>query len=124
LEHGISEEVKAALMVDMDKPELCPHGNPLPGNEKLVEGWIPLTDTHSGDSLIIRRIHELAEEMPGLLDFLESNNISTGVHAEVVDILPINQTVELKVKDKMVTLGFSIAQKIFAETIDKPKNIV
>jgi len=49
------------------------------------------------------------------LQFLESNAIAPGVSAEVVEILPFNQTVTLKLGDRNLALGFSAAQRIFVE---------
>ncbi len=42
LEHAISSEVEAALLEELDHPLVCPHGNPFPGHEDAVSGWIPL----------------------------------------------------------------------------------
>src|SRR5512132_1446198 len=33
LEHAISEEVETALFEELGQPQICPHGNPLPGCE-------------------------------------------------------------------------------------------
>ena len=114
-EHSISDDVEAALLEELNQPETCPHGNPLPGYEATVADWIPLTHVKAGQQVIIRRIHELAEEIPGLLGFLEENDIEPGQPAKVVDVLVFNQTVTLEVNEKPVTLGFSIARQIFVE---------
>jgi len=114
-EHSISDDVEAALIEELNQPETCPHGNPLPGYEAAVADWIPLTQVKVGQQVTIRRIHELAEEIPGLLSYLEENQIEPGQVVQVSDILVFNQTVTLDVKGKPVTLGFSIARQIFVE---------
>jgi len=114
-EHTISEDVEAALLDELNQPETCPHGNPLPGYESAVADWIPLTQVQPGQPVIIRRIHELAEEIPGLLRFLEEKGIEPGEPAQVSEVLAFNQTLTLQVKEKPVTLGFSIARQIFVE---------
>ncbi len=114
-EHTISEEVENALLNELKQPETCPHGNPLPGYEDVVSAWVPLTSLKEDDRVIIRRIHELAEEIPGLLAFLEEKGIEPGQDAQVVEVLPFNQTLTLSVKNNPVTLGFSIARQIFVE---------
>jgi len=114
-EHTISEEVERALLQDLNQPETCPHGNPLPGHEDAVSAWVPLTKLKQGDCVIIRRIHELAEAIPELLAFLEEKNIEPGQKVRVVEILPFNQTITLNVRDILVTLGFATAKQIFAE---------
>jgi DtxR family Mn-dependent transcriptional regulator len=114
-EHSISDDVEAALIEELNQPETCPHGNPLPGYEAAVADWIPLTQVKVGQQVTVRRIHELAEEIPGLLSYLEENEIEPGQVVQVSDILVFNQTVTLEVKGKPVTLGFSIARQIFVE---------
>jgi DtxR family Mn-dependent transcriptional regulator len=114
-EHTISDEVEAALVEELNQPETCPHGNPLPGFEAATADWIPLTQIKPGETVTVRRVHELAEEIPGLLQFLEENDIKPGQMVRVNEVLPFNQTVTLLVQEKPVTLGFSIARKIFVE---------
>jgi DtxR family Mn-dependent transcriptional regulator len=96
MEHVISAELEAALLQDLNNPQTCPHGNPLPGYEKVVEKWMPLTEFNQGDKIILRRVPELAEDIDGLLTFLEGKQLLPGVHAEVVEILPFNQTITVK----------------------------
>ncbi len=114
-EHTISDEVETALLLDLNQPETCPHGNPLPGHEAAVSAWVPLTQLTAGDYVTIRRIHELAEDIPELLAFLEEKRIEPGQKVKVVEVLPFNQTVTLNVRDFLVTLGFATAKHIFVE---------
>ena len=114
-EHTISDEVENALLLDLNQPETCPHGNPLPGHEAAVSAWVPLTELKAGDNVTIRRIHELAEDIPELLAFLEEKRIEPGQEVKVVEVLPFNQTVTLDVLSNSVTLGFATAKQIFAE---------
>ncbi len=115
LEHAISAETEAALLEELGHPQTCPHGNPLPGCEAAVSGWIPLTQAPDGARVTIRRIHELAEHSSDLMAFLEKNGVLTGVGATVVEVLPFNQTVQLRVGGKEVTLGFAAARYIYVE---------
>jgi DtxR family transcriptional regulator, Mn-dependent transcriptional regulator len=115
LEHAISAETEAALVEELGHPETCPHGNPLPGFERAVARWIPLTQASAGDRVIIRRVHELAEHNDDLMAFLEENGILTGVPATVTRILPFNQTIQLRLDSREVTLGFAAARYIFVE---------
>lgn len=115
LEHAISAEVETALLEQLKYPQTCPHGNPLPGSEAVVAGWVPLTQVPQGETVTIRRVHELAEENPQVMAFLEENRIMPGVQAIVEEVLQFNQTVGLRVEQKAVTLGFSVARYIFVE---------
>lgn len=115
LEHAISARAETALMEQLGNPQACPHGNPLPGFESIVKDWIPLTKILAGQTVIIRRIHELAEEDTQLLGYLEDKQIMPGVQAAVTEVLPFNQTVTLEVKGQLVTLGYPVARFIFVE---------
>ncbi|HTP03176.1 MAG TPA: metal-dependent transcriptional regulator [Anaerolineales bacterium] len=115
LEHAISAEAEAALLEELGHPQTCPHGNPLPGSEEAVAGWIPLTKTAPGDKVIIRRIHELAEQNGDLMGFLEKNGVLIDVQATVTYVLPFNQTITIKVPGGDVTLGFAAARYVYVE---------
>ena len=117
MEHAISQEVEATLIDDLNQPELCPHGNPLPGHEAVVQDWIPLTSLAEGDRVVIRRIHELAEETRDVLAFLEEHQIEPGVQVKILEVLPFNQTITLQVGKDRVTLGYALAKYIFGEML-------
>lgn len=117
-EHAISDEVEAALLEDFHHPEVCPHGNPFPGYENAVSGWVPLTQTSRGAKGIIRRIHEFTEDNPDILSFLEENQIAPGQWVQIEHILPFNETITITVNQKLVSLGFAVARYIFLEPVD------
>ena len=115
IEHTISDEIEAQMRENLDDPQLCPHGNPLPGYEYVAADWLPLTGVQPGEQVIIRRIHETAEDNPDLMEFLETNGILPGARAEVCDVLSFNQTLCLQLGEKKVALGFPTAKYIFVE---------
>jgi Fe2+ transport system protein FeoA len=80
-----------------------------------VANWTPLTSMAAGEAVIIRRIHELAEETHGLLAFLEEKGVMPGQPATVVEVLPFNQTITLRLENGEATLGFAAARYIFVE---------
>lgn len=118
IEHTISAEIEEQMRKNLDDPRLCPHGNPLPGYEYMAENWLTLAGMEAGEKVIIRRIHETAEDQPDLLQFLEAHGIIPGTKAEVGEVLAFNQTVDLLVEGKMLTLGFPAARFIFVEKIN------
>ncbi len=117
IEHAISPKLEERLRDILNDPHTCPHGNPFPGREQEVSAWVPLIEIQAGDMVIIRRIHEFAEENSELLEFLIANNILPGAKAKVIEILPFNQTLTVAVEKKQVTLGFPAARFIFAEQL-------
>ncbi|NPV76137.1 MAG: metal-dependent transcriptional regulator [Anaerolineae bacterium] len=116
LEHAISSMTETALMEQLGNPKTCPHGNPLPGCEDSVSDWITLTEIPAGGTVIIRRIHELAEENAHLLDYLEMKRITPGARVAVTEILPFNQTITVEIDNQSVTLGNTTARYIYVET--------
>jgi len=117
IEHALSPQLEERLRDVLKDPHTCPHGNPFPGRESEVSRWVPLIDIPIGEKVIIRRIHEFAEENSELLEFLIGNNIQPGAKSEIVEILPFNQTMTIAVETKTVTLGFPAARFIFAEVL-------
>lgn len=115
LEHAISAMTESALLEQLGHPQTCPHGNPLPGCEAAVAAWVPLTQVAAAQAVIIRRIHELAEENTPLLEFLEQRGLMPGVLATVTEVLPFNQTITLEVSGRAVTLGNAAARYVFVE---------
>jgi DtxR family Mn-dependent transcriptional regulator len=117
IEHTISEEIEARMRDNLREPQVCPHGNPLPGYEHVVAGWVPLTQTTQGQAAILRRVHELAEDRNDLLAFMEANGMLPGVEVEVGEVLPAVQTLTLRIGERQVTLGLPIARYIYVETL-------
>ena len=115
LEHAISSDVETALFEDLNHPQTCPHGNPMPGCEEATASWQPLTKALSGDHVIIKRIHELAEYNRELLTFLEEKGLLPGATVAVREILPFNQTLSVEIQGTVVTLGFASANFIFVQ---------
>jgi DtxR family Mn-dependent transcriptional regulator len=115
IEHTISDDVEARLRATLDDPQLCPHGNPMPGYEHITTSWVPLTDFNPGNEVIIRRIHEVAEDDPKLLNYLLKNGVIPGSKATIDESLSFNQTMSLIVGENKVVLGFIAAKYIFAE---------
>src|SRR5512139_2913051 len=62
IEHAITPALEDRLRDVLGNPQVCPHGNPLPGYEHVVSGWLSLVDLSAGEHVVIRRIHEFAEE--------------------------------------------------------------
>lgn len=116
MEHAISSNLEERMREVLGDPQVCPHGNPLPGYEHIVQNWLPLTELTPGEKVIIRRIHEFAEDNPELLEFLQQNAVVPGIRATMKEILPFNQTLTLSIGNKDVTLGFTAARYIFGET--------
>ena len=115
IEHAISPKLEERMREVLGDPKVCPHGNPFPGFEHVTKDWQPLTELPVGDMITLRRIHEFIEDSPELLEFFSQNKVVPGTKAKIVESLPFNQTLSLEIDGKNVTLGFSVAQYVFAE---------
>lgn len=117
MEHAVSAIIEEQMRANLGDPQTCPHGNPLPGYEHITSRWIPLSEIPLGETVIVRRIHEMGEAEPDMLKFLEQNEIIPGAQVEVLEILPFNQTLTLKLKGLRISIGFPIVKHIFVEKI-------
>lgn len=115
IEHTISNGVEKSLKETLDDPDVCPHGNPMPGFEKLSESWKSLTEFSSGNKVTIHRIHEFLEDDHELLKFLERNRIIPDEKVVIIEKLPFNRTITIRINRNKVTLGYDVAENIFAE---------
>ena len=115
IEHTISDEIEVRMRDNLGDPHICPHGNPMPGYEHLTADWVALTEMQIGESGIMRRVHEMAEDRNALMHFLESNHLIPGVRVKILEKLTFNQTLEIEVKDQSISLGFTVAKYIFLE---------
>jgi DtxR family Mn-dependent transcriptional regulator len=115
IEHAISPKLEERMQEILGDHKVCPHGNPFPGHEDLTEEWVALTEIPAGETVTIRRVHEFAEGNRDLLDYLGKNGVEPGARALLVEVLPFNQTLTLKIGGREVTLGFAAAGYIFVE---------
>jgi DtxR family Mn-dependent transcriptional regulator len=120
LEHGVSEDVAERMRARMEDPEVCPHGNPLPGHESRAAGWTALDQAPVGSRVVIRRVHELAEYDSELMKYLEAKAVLPGAQATVRETSPSNQTVTLDLGGAPVTLSARVAGQVFVELIAAP----
>ena len=61
----------------------------------------------------VRIVH--LEDEPETMRFLETNLVLPGNTADIQEVLSFNKTIQIKIKEKLVTIGFEIADKIYAE---------
>lgn len=115
LEHAISDTLEERLMDILGSPKVCPHGNPFPGYEDATSSWLPLTQFAAGDKVIIRRLHEFAEDDMDLLQYLVENGIMPGKEVLISQVLPFNQTLTLIMGDHSVVLGYAAAHSLYGE---------
>ena len=117
IEHSISSEIEQQMLDNLDHPQTCPHGNPLPGYEALSANWVNLATVEEGRKVIIRSIHEKNEGDAELMDYLETNGIVPGAQGRVCQKLPYNRTINLELEGRTVALGEQTARVIDVELV-------
>jgi DtxR family transcriptional regulator, Mn-dependent transcriptional regulator len=118
MEHTISPTTMQRIADKLGNPQTCPHGNPLPGHENHIAGLLPLAEARQGQRLVIRRVHEAAEERPELMAYLEQHGLLPGAEVVVAEVMPFNETLALEHRGQIVVLGLGPAGLIFAQ--EKP----
>jgi DtxR family Mn-dependent transcriptional regulator len=117
MEHTISSETVERLAAKLDHPETCPHGNPLPGYEDQLTELLPLSEAQAGQRLIIRRVHESAEEQPELMAYMEEKGLLPGAEVTVQEIMTFNETISLECQGQTTVLGLAPAESVYAEQV-------
>ena len=115
IEHAISGDVEKSLLETLADPKQCPHGNPMPGSESYSKNWKPLSDFHEKDQVVIRRVHEFLESNHELMKYLELHNALPGSSVMILEILPFNKTIKIKIGRQSVILGMDVAANIYVE---------
>jgi DtxR family Mn-dependent transcriptional regulator len=86
LQNQISDDLAEHLDEKLGFPQTCPHGNPLPGTEiearRLAAPRLPTAAV--GSSVMIVRITEEGEGVPGMLPFCQNAGLKPGTRVGVV----------------------------------------
>ena len=115
-ERVISSEVEARLVVILDDPGACPHGNPIPGSshEVDVSTLVVLKDVPAGTSVTLRRLTEDLELELDVMRFLEDSGLMPGATFRVDGVGP-DGTMGLTVGRKPVALGAQLADNLWVD---------
>jgi DtxR family Mn-dependent transcriptional regulator len=94
-EHVMSEEVEQRLVTLLGHPQVSPYGNPIPGLLELGVDQAGVTETHAdligadaaavqGGKYEVRRIIEIVQNQPAVMDRLQRGGILPGAVLEFV----------------------------------------
>lgn len=123
LEHDISPAFEARMLVQLDNPTTCPHGNPIPG---LVEAPEFLRRQHArrldsavaGQPLVVLTISEVVEDEEALITLLHGKGLTPGTALTLVE-QPAAGPLLVRVDGCMVTLDREVAHMIWVRA-DQP----
>ncbi len=111
-EHVISDEVEARLIVLLNNPSTCPHGNPIPGTVQRPLDLHALSESTPGDRVRLERVTELVEIDSESLSYLSDHGLRPGAKAEVTAKAP-DGTMTLEVDGEPLALGASLATQLY-----------
>jgi DtxR family Mn-dependent transcriptional regulator len=117
-ERVISDEVEQRMVVLLDDPGACPHGNPIPGSANEVDhsGLIALRDVAAGGSATLRRLTEDLELELEVMRFFEESGLMPGARIRVRSVAP-DGTMSLEVgrSTEPVALGPHLSDNLWVD---------
>ena len=117
LEHVNSEELIDKLDHFLAYPQIDPHGDPIPQkngtiaklNQKL------LSELKNGEEGVITGIKK---GTPSLLNFLDQKNIKLGDQIQLISIIEFDQSAEVIIHKKNISLSEKICNNLLIETLN------
>ena len=104
--------VEARLVVLLDNPTTCPHGNPIPGSTPDGTAQKRLAEAQPGDHVRLLRITESVEHEADSLTYLGDNGLTPGTTAVVQSRAP-DGTLTLIMGDAAIALGPAMTERMF-----------
>lgn len=117
LEHHISEQFEDKIAELLNHPTMDPHGDPIPSKD----GKMPKITLKALPSIphetphIVRRVKN---QNPELLRYLEKQGLIPGVKVEVLQKEPFDGPVQLRVENKTISIGNSVAEDIYVVEVN------
>ena len=112
LEHAISEELERRIAARVSDPTTDPHGDHIPSEalEAVPDTARPLTSVPPGRSVVVSRVLDRDRE---ILSYLGGIGLVPGVLVEVIDRLPFDGPLVVKVNDSLQHLGRPVSDSVF-----------
>lgn len=118
LEHAISFRFGERLARLLGEPDFDPHGDPIPDRDlQLPEmSTVPLGEVKPGQQAAVRRV---STSDPALLRYLSELNVLPGSIVQVMDQIPFDRTVHIRVKgeEQDRVLGHEISMLLQVEVL-------
>lgn len=113
-EHGFSGDLEERLFLALGSPLTCPHGNPIPGSGgRTSRNVIPLDRVEPGQTVVVERITEGAEQDLDLLEQLERAGVWPGTPLAVESTT--GGALTLRRGDKQLTIAAAAAALIWVQ---------
>jgi len=115
LEHATSDLIAEKLAQFLDNPEVCPHGNPIPKNNRELPkvSGIPLAELEIGQ--VGKMVSVISESNAKFLHYLTSLGLIPGAKVQVLEKAPLDGTLTIEVNDSTKAVGPQTASFIIVE---------
>jgi len=112
LEHVSSKQLIDRLDKYLGFPQFDPHGDPIPDHKGKIKNLnkVSLLELSFNQSAEVRQVTNQSKEM---LEILEHKNIGIGTRLEVKKHFHFDHSIELKIKNTIVTISEQLAKNIF-----------
>ena len=118
-EHVISDAVEERLVILLNNPTTCPHGNPIPGTGALPDGQIALADVDSGARFRLERVTEAIEIDAASLAYLGENGFMPGAIGVVQTKTPDATLVVQLASGSTLALGQALTAHLFVTLVQE-----
>ncbi len=115
-EHVISDEVEERLVVLLDNPATCPHGNPIPGAGGPERELWALAGSEPGDNIRLERVTEQVEVDMEALVYLDDHGFIPGAAGKVRSKGP-DGTLVIDLPGNSIALGPALAGQLFVARV-------
>lgn len=112
LEHVSSKQLIDRLDQYLGFPQFDPHGDPIPDNKGKIKNLnkVSLFELPFNQPAEVRQVTNQSKEM---LEILEHKNIGIGTRIEVKKHFHFDHSVELRIKNTIITISEQLAKNIF-----------
>ncbi|QDU42214.1 Iron-dependent repressor IdeR [Symmachiella dynata] len=117
MEHAVSDELIDRIDEYLERPQVDPHGDPIPSADGTLTGedyGLPLSDTDMGDTVRIIRVRN---QQPEFLRYLADNGMALGAVGTVQENSDAGDIVAVQMQEKLVTLGQAAAEMLYVERV-------
>jgi DtxR family Mn-dependent transcriptional regulator len=119
LEHHLSDELEARMDSALGFPTHDPHGDPIPSVDLVIDEvrGVNLTALTAGQKGTVTRV---SDRDPDQLEYLGSLGLYPGSEVELIERLPFEGPLRIKVAGKEAVLGPPLARQVSIELNSEP----
>lgn len=112
LEHVSSKKLIDKLDEYLGFPQFDPHGDPIPDSKGKIKTYSE-TSLHQLPLHTTAEVRRVSNQSPEMLELLQHKNIVIGTQLEVKRFFEFDHSIELKIKNSLLTISEQLAKHIF-----------